>query len=246
MSTVARGPEPTESPEGERQPSPAPEPRGEPGVPPPVPDWVSSEQASPAPRAGSRLRHTVRTSTVNRAELWGTDPYRDQDALLVGSRRRAQSADRSALLARLDPRGIFVAVVSALLLPACALTYYNVPGVTRLGKKVTPTYTVIAHAFGSWRVLLPVLAGLAIVVGIVNAFMQVAAPGAVTVFVALRLVVIAQLGLWVLAAVQRTPHGAAFGSGGIVTVTWVAWAAIGIAAVAVLGSFASMGKNKYS
>jgi hypothetical protein len=144
----------------------------------------------------------------------------------------------------MDFRGVFVGGVSALLLPACFLTYYTVQGATRSGLGVHATFTVVAHAFGSWRIVIPCLAGLGLVLGVVNSLLPVAASGAVTVFVALRVTVAAQLAVWIVAAIQRTPKtppGAPAAG-----VTWVAWAAIGIALVAVLGSLASMAKRTYT
>jgi hypothetical protein len=55
---------------------------------------------------------------------------------------------------------------------------------------------------------------------------------------------VAQLGVWILAAVLRTPTVPA--ESPAASVTWVAWVAIGVAAIGVLGSVASTARNKYA
>jgi len=160
--------------------------------------------------------------------------------------RRQRSADsaRTRLLEHMDGRGIFVSGASVLLLPACLLTYYALDGVTRSGRHVHATLTVVASAMGSWRVAIPILAGLCVVAGVIDAFLPVAASGAVTVFVILRVAVVAQLGVWILTAVLRTPTVPA--GSPAASVTWVAWVAIGVAAIGVLGSLASKARNRYA
>jgi hypothetical protein len=163
----------------------------------------------------------------------------------VGSRRRrsAHPLHRS-LLEGVDTRGIFVGGVSVLLLPACFVTYYTLQGTTGSGRRVHATFTVVAQVFGSWRIVIPLVSVVCAAVGIMDGFTPVAARGAVTIFVILRVAVVGQLALWIVAIVDRTPTtpmGAPQAG-----VTWVAWASIGVAAVAVLGSLASMARNKYS
>ncbi len=232
------------SPEGGELPDGG---HGAPGQPPPVSrppvaNWQDSGGSSRG-RPGSTSASPVRTASY-RTDLWGTDAFRDQDAMSVSGRRRPGDGSRERLATRVDFRGIFVAGVSVLLLPACFLTYYSLQGATRSGVGVHATFTVVAQAFGSWRVVILYLAGLCVVIGVVNSLLPVAAAGAVTVFVALRLAVVAQLAVWIVAAVERTPTTPA--GAPAAAVTWVAWAAIGVALVAVLGSLASMAKRTYT
>ncbi len=223
---------------------------GAPGQPPPGPpvsrspvaNWQDS-RGSTRGRHGSASASPVRTASY-RADVWGTDAFRDQDAVSVNSRRRPGDGGRERLATRVDFRGIFVAGVSLLLLPACFLSYYSLQGATRSGVGVHATFTVLAQAFGSWRVVIPYLAALCVVIGVVNSLLPVAATGAVTVFVTLRVAVVAQLAVWIVAAVERTPTAPA--GAPAAAVTWVAWAAIAVAVVAVLGSLASMAKRTYT
>jgi hypothetical protein len=194
-------------------------------------------------RHGTGAPSPLRTNSY-RADLWGTDVFRDQDAMAITSRRRSGDASQKRMATRVDYRGIFVSGISVLLLPACLLTYYNLLGVTRSGVAVHATFTVVAQAFGSWRIVIPGLAALCVVIGVVDSLLPVAATGAVTVFVALRLAVLAQLAVWIVAAVERTPTTPAHAPAA--SLTWVAWVAIGVASIAVLGSLASMAKSTYA
>ena len=65
--------------------------------------------------------------------------------------------------------------------------------------------------------------------------------GAVTVFVVLRVLVIAQLALWVYAFVARTPANAP--PNFVYAVTWEAYAAVAAAFVALAATLAVIGKR---
>ena len=112
---------------------------GAPGQPPPGPPVSRSPVANwQDPRGPTHGRHgsasasPVRTASY-RADVWGTDAFRDQDAVSVNSRRRPGDGGRERLATRVDFRGIFVAGVSLLLLPACFLSYYSLQGADALG-----------------------------------------------------------------------------------------------------------------
>jgi hypothetical protein len=141
-------------------------------------------------------------------------------------------------------------VLSLLLLLGCVLPYYRVGSGAAggAGAAGSHAYTVVASAFGSWRAAIPAVAALTVAIGAANSVLRVGSRGAVSVFVALRLLAFVQLGLWILAAVDRHAYGVAFQAHGAlgvpaVTVTWVAWAGIAAAAAALAGSFASMGRK---
>jgi hypothetical protein len=136
----------------------------------------------------------------------------------------------------IDQRGLFVALCAALLLAACALPFYQfAPG----GRGVPASLSAASTDFGSWRPALAALAAVALVAGVANALLHTGSHGAVGIFVVLRLLAFAQLAGWIAAVVERTPRGVAT-TGPAVTVTWVAWAAVGVAAAAVVGSFSSL------
>lgn len=178
--------------------------------------------------------------------LWRTDLRRPVDTVI---RDYHSSGDR--LPQAFDPRGIFVGAASLLLVVACALPYYHVISAGRSGLQTANDYTVLESAFGRWRLALPAVGVLAILVGVLNSFLRAGATGAVGVFVALRLVALVQLGLWILVTVDRkvaVAHAAipalvpAPGTTPVIAVTWLAWPAIGVAAAALVGSFAAMRK----
>ena len=131
---------------------------------------------------------------------------------------------------------------------ACLLPYYRVIPAGSAGLASPVHYQVVAGAFGSWRAVLPAVAGAGVVIGVANWLMRATTRGAVLVFVTLRLLTLAQLGLWVLVAIDRMTtrglkadiHGTLISPS--VTVTWVAWAAIAVAVAAMAGSFASSRK----
>ena len=193
---------------------------GAPGQPPPGPPVSRSPVANWQDREVRPTAGTVRprprrcgpppTGPTSGAQT----PSATRTAVSVNSRRRPGDGGRERLATRVDFRGIFVAGVSLLLLPACFLSYYSLQGATRSGVGVHATFTVLAQAFGSWRVVIPYLAALCVVIGVVNSLLPVAATGAVTVFVTLRVAVVAQLAVWIVAAVERTPTAPAGSAGG--------------------------------
>ncbi|MHB8219369.1 MAG: hypothetical protein ACYDHU_03480 [Acidimicrobiales bacterium] len=141
-----------------------------------------------------------------------------------------------------DARGVFVAAIGLVLLGACFLPYYTVSG----GVGTQGTFTVMNHAFGQWRLVLPALAVVTVVVGIANSVLRVGERGAVGVFYALRFVVLAQLALWVV--VIFVHHFFEVTSGPrlppvSVTVGWLAYTAAAVSLVGVAGSVSTMGTS---
>lgn len=150
------------------------------------------------------------------------------------------TASTSVLKATVDPRGAFVAVASLLLVGACFLPYYRLYSPRGV---LTVSFTVIDHSFGQWRLAIVVVSALCVVIGIVNSALRVGMSGAVTVFFAIRVLVLCQLGLWIAALVDRTWHGGALATGATIKLTWVAYAAVVLAVVALGGALASIGKR---
>jgi len=143
-----------------------------------------------------------------------------------------------------DPRGAFVAIAGVLLVAACFLAYYKV---AQVGAPTPDSYTVLAHQFGAWRVAILVVAVLGVLVGSLNSALRVGMTGAVAVFITMRLLALAQLGLWIAALLDKTSHGvipasAAPGSY-TTTVTWVAYAALALSGIALAGSLSSLGRR---
>jgi len=141
-----------------------------------------------------------------------------------------------------DPRGLFVAVMSALLLGACFLPYYRVLLTVGTGS-ITAEYKVVDNLYGSWREVLPAIAALCILIGLVNTALRVNRKGAVTAYFTLRVVAVAQLGLWIFVFVDRTSKARVPLDATVhTTVTWVGYAAIAVAAIALAATFAIIKK----
>ena len=218
-------------------------------VPPVVPDLTpgyvagAGEEATPAapPVPATGIPETRPRPS---ASPWASeDPWRDADRVTFGSRRPIRS---TGLRATVDPRGAFVAVLSLLLVAACFLPYYRVTVIRGSGSSASTTFTVMAHAFGTWRLCFVVVAGLCVITGIVNSALRVGHSGAVAVFFVMRILVVGQLGLWIAAAADRSSKLALGVPAGVVTtttVTWLAIVAIGLALGAVGGSLASIGRR---
>ena len=145
----------------------------------------------------------------------------------------------------MDERGVFVAVFSTLLLVACSLPYYRVTAIGGVPLTEPRTFTVVDAVFGGWRVALLLVAVATVLLGVGTSLLRVGSRGAVGVLSLLRFAALVQLPLWVLVAVDRqvqgtSPDAQALGASPTVALTWVAWAAMAAAAVALAGSFASM------
>ncbi len=156
-----------------------------------------------------------------------------------------QSEFSGQLRRSVDARGAFVALVSLVLVSACFVPYYTVPGAI-MGTVGSGHLPVVSHLMGSWRLVIPAVCILTVLVGIANSLLRVGHRGAVGVFVLLRVVVFVQLGVWVLPIFEKTvykpPSGLPPTSVGV-AVGWVAYSCALIAAVGIVGSFAAMGKS---
>jgi hypothetical protein len=138
---------------------------------------------------------------------------------------------------------VFSAAFSLALLGACCLPYYKVS----IPSHPLMSSTVIGHQLGAWRIAIPGVAVLAVLFGIVNSILRVGVKGAVPIFVGLRVLCFAQLGLWIMAIFVHR-----YGTGVMsptpshvgVTVGWLAYSAVPVAAVALVGSFASLRRRE--
>ena len=214
------------------QPLPA-QPPGSPPVPVTVPVPVAR-----APVVGGLI---VGKPAAN--ATWSDPEYRWDDSTFT-NQQGARESSIEGLRRSADPRGAFVVVVSLVLIGACFVPYYNVPATLTASGETH--LRVIATAMGAWRLVIPAVCVLTAAIGIANSALRVGQRGAVGVFVLLRLSVLAQLALWIIpifvTKVYDTPPGVAPTSNGV-TVGWVAYSCAAVAAVAVIGSFAAMGKS---
>ncbi len=148
----------------------------------------------------------------------------------------------------MDSRAVFVSLASAVVLVATFLPWYDVtPPASPSGRALsalTGPLTILDHGFGGWRFAIPVVALAAVVIGVADALIRAGQRGALLSFVALRMLVLAQLGLVIAAIVARTPYGLGTGSGltFIVTVRWPVWGALAATVVAAGGSLAASGR----
>ena len=224
-----------------------------PGQPEATPDQVAPPPQAPPPRP--RPPAPGAPGPVQPASGGGGRPPPDQ-----ARRQRFPLGVRVAVLElapepahrpvhRIDQRAqgdggpalaLFVAVASLLLVGACFLPYYRLYSPRGV---LTVSFTVIDHSFGQWRLAIVVVSALCVVIGIVNSALRVGMSGAVTVFFAMRVLVLCQLGLWIAALVDRTWHGGALATGATIKLTWVAYAAVVLAVVALGGASASIGKR---
>jgi len=130
-----------------------------------------------------------------------------------------------------------VSLASAVVMVATFLPWYSVlppspQAATSLGE-----LTIFDMGFGGWRWAVPGLAALGLIAGVIDAAVRPAHRGAVTAFVVLRLLVVAELAVVVLAIAFRTPHGVGAASDLAATIRWPAWGAL---AAAVVGSGAAV------
>ena len=128
-----------------------------------------------------------------------------------------------------------MALASAVVLAATFLPWF---GLTPSGSAQTLGATILDPGYGGWRVLVPMVAVAAMVVGIANALLRPADRGALAVFVVLRALVVTQAGLVVAALATKAPHTLAQGAGSLVVLRWPAWGAVAASLVALGGSLA--------
>ena len=186
------------------------------------------------------------TGSRNGSRAWSALGFRSQEELYAGRRNAPTPPTRRTLRGPVDSRGVFVSLASAVVLGATFLPWYEVtPPSTLSGRAIsalTGPLTILDHGFGGWRYAIPIVALLAIVVGVADALIRAGQRGALLSFVVLRIIVLAQLGLVIAAIVARTPDGLGHGMTFVVGVRWPVWGALAAAVVAAGGSLASSGR----
>ena len=178
------------------------------------------------------LRHPVSQASTAAVAARGRSPERLSISVPPSARRHLDRAP-------LDVRGLLVSTASALLFAACFLPWYLLTSVDSATGSGGQTVSILDAPFGGWRMAIPLVAAVAVVCGILDAFLRADAPGAMASFIALRALVLGELGLVAVALASRTPLGVAGALGVAASLRWPAWAALGCAIVAVGGSFAA-------
>lgn len=165
---------------------------------------------------------------TRRHRVWDEDPQLTDDQLYAGGRHGVSA--HGPYRRRIDQRGAFAAATSAVVLAAAFLPWYTTHLPTH------PTANLFSHGFAGWLIFIPVAAGAGIALGVANALLHPADPGAVPVFVLLRVVILAQVVLVVVSIFVHDTHGEFQHVS--VAAYWASWAAIGAAAAGLLGTAA--------
>jgi len=161
------------------------------------------------------------------------------------SRRRASGPRR----AHFDVRAAFVTGFSLVVLGASMLPWYQIrvigPGDVGGALNKGFTYLLYSSTYGGWRVLVPVVAAITVILGLVNMFFRSGDRGAVALFMALRVAALVELGLVIATLVTRTPpHSLSIPVSTAVetVVELTVWAWIGLIA-AIVAAFSSLSSS---
>jgi hypothetical protein len=170
--------------------------------------WVGSSGAASQSPSG-------RIGTSQSVAAWAYERDWTDDELFASGRRGTVRPDAGAPRRRpLDPRGAVIAAASAVAVIVTFFPWYRynaIEGSSGTARAVLGSASLYAHGYGGWRLLIPLLAILALVLGLGNWLLRPGDRGAVMVFVVLRLVVLALLGLTVAAVFQHAPNGVELG-----------------------------------
>jgi uncharacterized membrane protein YvlD (DUF360 family) len=173
------------------------------------------------------------------AGAWQAEQYRTQRELYIGGiPARHLEARLDTIHAPVDARGVFASLASLVVLLATFLPWYAITPAPRpplLGSQLT----IVDLGYGGWRWAIPAVAVAALVLGVVDALIRPAQRFAVLSFFALRVLVLALLGLVIAAVVVHTPHHVLGVSNAVGTVRWPAWGALAAAVVGFGSSLAA-------
>jgi hypothetical protein len=131
------------------------------------------------------------------------DAYRSPEQLSVA---QVHSAEHGPRLAPRDPRGAAAALASLVLFGLTFLDWYAITLTFAAGRALQGRATVYQVGYRGWYLVIPGVAVLGVVVGVLNFLLRVTDDWAVTVFVALRLLAVAAVVLMALALVFVHPY----------------------------------------
>ena len=160
-------------------------------------------------------------------------------------RARRPIGDRRAPI---DIRGVVCTVASLVVLVCSLQPWYQVrvigPPTSAVPLDKIYHYSLFASSYGGWRVLLPIVAAFAALIGIFDSVLRSGDRGAVGVLLSLQLLTVAELALVIGSIALRTPNlplhlGLPQTVETVVEVTFVAWIALTAAVVAVFSTMAS-------
>ncbi|MCL5445426.1 MAG: hypothetical protein M1121_05130 [Actinobacteria bacterium] len=129
--------------------------------------------------------------------------------------------------------------MATMFLPVYSFTLYD-----PTGQSTTTSLTMFDHGYGGWRFILAAVLALSVVIGVINSILKVGDKGAVFVFVVLRVLCLAQLGMIVAAIVIKTPQGIVVPHGftSSVSLLWPIWPLLAVGVIAMGGALAAQGK----
>ena len=157
--------------------------------------------------------------------------------------------------APIDIRGVVCTLASLVVLVCSLQPWYMVrvigPPTSAVPLDKVYHYTLFASSYGGWRVLLPIVAAFAALIGIFDSVLRSGDRGAVGVLLSLQLLTVAELALVIGSIALRTPNlplqlGLPQTVETVVEVTFVAWIALTAAVVAVFSTMASAASDSRS
>jgi hypothetical protein len=180
------------------------------GIPLPVTDLVGDgtggDDRPPEPMSEELRMAKVEAAmaqmpTAPQGSVWGTyDHYRS-----LSEMQATRTVGKSSLLGRAgrDHRGLFAAVTGLILV---VLTFF--PWFVWTVGQTSREFSVWSTQYSGWYVAIPMVTVLAILVGLLNFFLRPGDPGALAVFILLRILAIGTVALIAVAMYYRTPSGA--------------------------------------
>ncbi len=134
-----------------------------------------------------------------------------------------------------DHRGLFAAVAALFALLLTFLDWYT----WNVGSSIRH-FTIYSEQYSGWYVAIPLVLGLAVLVGLLNFALRPGDPGALAVFITLRVLAVGAVGLIACAMWFRVPKGAPTGYlAPTVALKWPMLVALGMSLVMVASSLAT-------
>jgi hypothetical protein len=175
------------------------------------------------------------TAPRGSSSVWGTyDHYRSLDEM-----KAVPVRGKSSLLGRAgrDHRGLFAAGWALDIVVLTFFPFYF----WRVGPNATKEFTIWSPQYSGWYVAIAFVGVIAILVGLLNFLLRPGDPGALAVFILLRLLAVASVALAALAMYFRTPNGTPTTGplAPVISLRWPIIAALGAAVIMLASSLAS-------